>query len=280
MARSPIIDIHTHGIGRHDTRSAKAKDIANLSLAHGRAGTTAIVPTVYPGPIKKMRSDLAAIAEAMSMKLPRGSARILGAHLEGPFLNPARAGALSKESFIPPTLKTLKELIADYQNIVRHITIAPELPGAIKVIERATAEGIRISLGHSEATYAQAMKAKKAGAVSVTHLFNAMPQLHHREPGLAGFALMDSDIYIEVIADGIHVSDEMLAMVIRLKRPERIIAVSDSVKGPMKKGGVLQGGGMALRGSEPILKNAGMGRRALALALGLNAKRMLGIREG
>lgn len=275
LKKTGLIDIHTHGLGRHDTRQGNAPAILAMARAHGRAGVGAIVPTVYAAGIDTMRSHMAAIREAMQTTPEKGQARILGAHLEGPFLNPAKAGALDAKAFAAPSLTNLKKLLAGFGNTVKVLTIAPELRGALKAIERACAMGITISLGHSTATYRQAQRAKDAGATCVTHLFNAMAPLGHRETGLAGFALSDKDIYVEVIADGIHVSPEMLALVFRLKDPRRVIAISDSITGPMKKRGVLQGGGMPLSGSGEILKELGLSANARKLALGTNAARLL-----
>ena len=272
-----VIDIHTHGLGRYDTRSGRAEHILRMAGLHGKAGTDAIVPTVYSGSIPKMRSDLEAIARAMDAGHEKGSAKIIGAHLEGPFLNPARAGALERKSFIPPTLGNLKKLLSGYERVVRIITLSPELKGALRVIERAAGMDIVVSMGHSDATHAQAVSAANAGASSITHLFNAMAPLHHREPGLAGFALMDKDIYVEVIADGIHVHPEVLRMVFELKKPERIIAVSDSVSGPMRKGGLLQGGGAPLGPAQDILRSIGVPVRSIQMALGGNAANLLGL---
>jgi len=270
-----MVDIHTHGIGRYDTRTANAAHILKMAALHGRAGVSAIVPTVYPGSISKMRTDLTAIAEAMEAGDKKGGARILGAHLEGPFLNPLKCGALNAKSFQAPTSRALGDLLGGYEKVVRIITIAPELKGASKVIEKAASMGIVVSMGHSNATYEEARKGKKAGASSVTHLFNAMRPMHHREPGLAGFALMDEDICVELICDGLHVSPEMLRVVFKLKSSKRIIAVSDSVTGSMKKDGVLQGGGSALSPARKTLEEIGLSSGSIEMILGGNARRLL-----
>lgn len=271
------IDIHTHGISRYDTRAGKKEHILRMAALHGKAGTGAIMPTVYPGSIKKMRFHIQAIAEAMEGKRDKGSARVLGAHVEGPFLNPVMCGALDKETFIEPTLQAFMELIADYEKVIKVITIAPELKGALKVIEKAASLGIVVSMGHSDATYAEALSGKEAGAISVTHLFNAMRPMHHREPGLSGLGLMDDDIYVELICDGVHVSADMLRLVLKTKPRERIIAVSDSVKGPMRKGGVLQGGGAPLSSALEVLQETGLSPQGISLLMKGNAERMLWI---
>ncbi|MEW6676153.1 MAG: hypothetical protein AB1348_09185, partial [Nitrospirota bacterium] len=165
--------------------------------------------------------------------ITRHSSLILGVHLEGPFLNPLRCGALNKNSFIKPTISSLKKLIAGYEDIIKIITIAPELPGALKIIEKCIELGIKVNMGHSDATYKQALDSKKAGATGITHIFNAMRPFHHREPGLTGLGLLDKDLYIEVIADGIHLHPKTLELIFATKRLDRIILISDSIKGAM-----------------------------------------------
>jgi len=270
MAINGYIDIHTHGIGRFDTRTGRPEDILEIAAMHGTAGGSAILPAIYPGPIEVMRMHMEAVRQAMesqkSQAVGRGSsASIIGMHIEGPFLNPSKCGALDGSSFISPSQASLKKLTEGYEDIIRIITIAPEIPGALKVIEKCVAMGIRVSMGHSDATYAQAMKGKAAGATGITHLFNAMRPFHHREPGLAGLGLIDEDLYIEVIADGVHLHPRTLELIFNRKRLDRIILVSDSVKSRRKKGlpvysekGVLAGSGITISDAIELLKGIGV----------------------
>ncbi|HYQ47607.1 MAG TPA: hypothetical protein VEP69_00950, partial [Thermodesulfovibrionales bacterium] len=209
-----FVDLHTHGISKYDTRTDDYEDILSMARVHARAGTIAILPTIYSGPVPEMRKSLRAISRAMDAQAKADSkrlgARILGAHLEGPFLNPVRCGAMDRGSFLKPSFSVFKRLISGYEDIVRLITLAPELPGALKVIEKISAAGIRVNMGHSDATFRQAAEAKKAGATGITHIFNAMRPFHHREPGIAGLGLIDQDLYIEVIADGVHLHPKVL----------------------------------------------------------------------
>lgn len=190
---------------------------------------------------------------------------ILGVHLEGPFLNPVRCGALDKEYFLKPNVSNLRRLIDGYEDITKILTIAPEIPGALKVIEKSREYGLKVNMGHSDATYKEAEAGKKAGASGVTHIFNAMKPFHHREPGLAGFGLLDKDTYIEVIADGIHLHKETLRVIFSVKRSERVILISDSVKGARRSGkpvytgkGILAGSGSTLSFSLNVLKDIGI----------------------
>ena len=241
-----LVDLHTHGLGPYGTREAKNSGmILGLAALHGKKGAALIYPTIYPAELSAMRARMAAVKEAMN-KGARG-AFIGGINLEGPFLNPARCGALGAENFLKPTLSNLKRLIGGFEDVVKIITVAPEMPGALKVMERCAALGIKVNMGHSDATARQAREGKSAGASGVTHLFNAMRPFHHREAGLAGFALLDPDLYVEIIADGVHLGPEALALVLKVKNPEKIILVSDSVRGgrgrPVYEGGILAGGG-------------------------------------
>ncbi|MBI5639214.1 MAG: N-acetylglucosamine-6-phosphate deacetylase [Nitrospirae bacterium] len=273
---SGFIDLHTHGAGNFDTRTEKPSDILKIAKEHGKKGTAAIMPTIYPGQTEDMRRQMTAVKKAMEIQKANSSfislppASILGLHLEGPFLNPSKCGALDKNCFVRPTLSSLKKLIEGYEDIVKIITIAPEMTGALKVIERCAEAGIRVNMGHSDATFAQAEDGKKAGATGITHIFNAMRQFHHREPGLAGLGLIDEDLYIEVIADGVHLHPKTLELIFNRKRLDRIILVTDSVKSNRKKAaisggkpvydkkGILAGSGITLSDSFAVLRDVGI----------------------
>jgi N-acetylglucosamine-6-phosphate deacetylase len=193
-------------------------------------------------------------------------ARIAGVHLEGPFLNPLKAGALDPTSFHKPSEKTWKSLIEGFEDIVKMVTIAPETEGALHLIRTMSDMGIKVNLGHSDATYTEAEKAFHAGAKGITHLFNAMRSIHHREPGLAGFGLMNPDIYVEVIADPFHLHNQTIELIFRVKSHEKIIIVSDSVKDTAivsvshameDNNKILQGGSMTI--AEAMKRLAGLG---------------------
>ena len=279
-----LIDIHVYGAEKYDTQTRRQDDILRIADIHGQRGTDMILPTIYPGPVETMRESMGAIRRAMSSQ--RGGATILGVHLEGPFLNPERAGTLDRKSFLDPSTRHLSALIEGFEDIIRIITIAPELPGALKLIEICREKGFLVHLGHSDATFEQAEEGKRAGATGITHLFNAMRGFHHREPGLAGFGLMDDDLYVEVIADMAHLHVQSLKMVLEMKSPERILLVSDSVmgpgwgKGPIRgPGGTLQGSGITLMDCVKNLVTLGVHQEwALSFASD-NPKRYLGIED-
>jgi N-acetylglucosamine-6-phosphate deacetylase len=282
-----IIDLHTHGIGKYDTRSGSPEHIVRMAALHAKRGTGAILPTIYPDSIDVMRKNIEAVRKAIELRESNkgASAHLLGVHLEGPFLSPARCGALERTGFIKPSLSSLKKLIDGYEDIVKIITVAPEIPGALKVIEKCAALGIKVNMGHSDATYKQALEGKKAGATGITHLFNAMRPFHHREPGLVGLGLIDEELYTEVIADGVHLHPKTVELIFNRKRLDRIILVSDSVKGAgtgkgaiYGKDGTLAGSATTIEGVVKILRSAGIPDAEIIEASTDNPARYIGLR--
>ncbi len=249
-----LIDIHVHGAEKYDTRTRRQDDILQIAALHGHKGTSAFLPTVYPRPIDLMRENMAAIRRAMMGQ--REGATILGAHLEGPFLNPDRAGSLDRKVFALPSVEAFTRLVQDFEDLIKIVTIAPELPGALRLIELSREKGFLVQMGHSDASFDQAEEGKRAGATGVTHLFNAMRSFHHREPGLAGFGIMDEDVYVEIIADMTHLHPQSLKMIFDMKSPDKIILVSDSVMGPGWGSGPIRGAGGTLLGSGISLADA------------------------
>ncbi len=225
-----MIDLHIHGLTNYDTNTDSIEEILSIARLLGNRGIKGFLPTLYPAPIEIMRQQIELIANAIKLQEPT-QAEILGIHLEGPFINTSMAGALDRTSFLPATEYNLQCLLDGFYDLVKVITIAPEIEGALTLIRHIANMGIVASLGHSEATYSQAEEAYHAGAKGITHLFNAMSGIHHREPGLAGFGLLHKDIYVEIIADPFHLHPKTIEMVFRLKPIERIILISDAVKG-------------------------------------------------
>ncbi len=265
-----IIDTHTHGIGGYDTRTTDVDHILRIAEIHGSYEVSEILLTIYPSTIRVMRENMETIKRAMekqgirvnypvnrSQFQPQASgnppipplemggkggfekegregitqpAKIIGVHLEGPFLNPAKCGALNAMAFIEPAEYAFDELIEGFESFVRIISVAPEMSGAVGLIKKMSDKGIIVSMGHSDATYAEADAGFHAGAKGITHIFNAMRGFHHREPGIAGFALLNGDIYIEVIADPFHLHPKTLDLIFRTKNPDKIIIISDTVK--------------------------------------------------
>ncbi len=288
-----MIDIHTHGLCDCDTRGASPGDFLRMARLQGSLGVGAIVPTIFSSSIDEMRLDIGAAKKAMEYQREDRTpapglspAKILGVHLEGPFLNPARAGALDKGSFLPTTIASWKRLVDGFGEVVRIVTVAPELTGAPGLIEAMADMGVVVSMGHSNATYDEAEAGFRAGARGITHVFNAMRGFHHREPGIAGFALMNPEVYVEMIADPHHLHERTIELIFAVKDPDRIIIVSDTVKGSasgdggravVDTRGKLLGGSLALAGSTRRLVQVGFDPGLVERAAYQNPARYLGL---
>lgn len=213
-----FIDLHVHGGAGHDFMTADAAARAAIARHLARHGVTHFLATTMTAP---WAATLAAVE--------RLGAAGLGIHLEGPFLSPARCGVHPAADLLAPSPERLQALWERSQGHIRWITLAPELEGAVAFITAAAALGIGVSLGHSDATREQAQAGIAAGARHVTHIFNAMRPLHHRDPGLLGEALMNPRLSAEIIADGIHVDPLLVELFLRLKGPEQAVLVSDGI---------------------------------------------------
>jgi N-acetylglucosamine-6-phosphate deacetylase len=200
------------------------EDLLRLSLRVARQGVAGFLATFISSPKEDI---LAGLENVKKVQGREKGARILGVHLEGPFLHPERKGAHNPAVLRPPDLREVREWIAAGEGLVKLVTLAPELPGMRDVLRFLVKKGVRVSMGHTTADARQARAGKRLGATSVTHLFNAMNPIHHREPGLAGFALLDRDLYTELIADGVHVSDDITRLVLRVRPWDKVILISD-----------------------------------------------------
>jgi N-acetylglucosamine-6-phosphate deacetylase len=189
------------------------------------AGVDGYLPTLVTTSIENIQRSLAILANHTPN--PETSAQILGVHLEGPFLNYYKRGAHPAEYLLPLTINQVKRVLGDYAHLVKVITLAPELDSTGEVIPYVRSLGITVSLGHSQATAAEAQQAFVQGATMITHAFNAMPPLHHREPGLLGAAMNDPDVFCAFIADGQHVAPMILKILLRAS--ERLFIVSDAL---------------------------------------------------
>ncbi len=218
-----FVDLHVHGGGGHSMQSADAEEIRAAVGFHRAHGTTSLVVSVMSAPLDEMLATLRAVSELA------GEGGVQGAHLEGPFLNPLRAGAHDPSDLLAPDVATFERLRAASGDSVRVVTLAPELPGGLDLLRAVVASGAVGAIGHSDAGHHAAMAAFDAGATLVTHLFNGMRPWHHREPGLAGAALAHPSATCELINDGVHVHDAV-ARVAFAAAPGRIALVTDATR--------------------------------------------------
>jgi N-acetylglucosamine-6-phosphate deacetylase len=237
-----FIDLQVNGAGAIAVMSAAADALLRLSAELAREGTAAWLPTAITAPLERIEAVAATVAEAASAQSSRirgasgaaaeapgaaaQAAAILGMHLEGPFISPARLGAHPPLNLAPrgAALERVAALGA-----LRMLTLAPELDGALEAIAHLGARGVAVSLGHTDATLEQAQAAVAAGARMFTHTFNAMAPLHHRHPGAAAAAMLPSRALAAVIADGVHVHPEMLRLLYRARGAAGICLTTDRV---------------------------------------------------
>ena len=221
-----FIDTHVHGGAGAQFNTVDVDEVGAAARFHAGHGTTALLATLLPAPVDELVASLGAIGSAAGTP---AAPTILGVHLEGPFLSPARPGALDPSRFLAPDPGVLRRLLAAAPGTVRMMTLAPELPGALELIAALRAADAIASLGHSDASFAQATEALDAGAASVTHLFNAMRPFHHRDPGLLGAALDARMCSAELIADGIHVDPVALRLAFRARGAAGLRLITDAI---------------------------------------------------
>lgn len=228
------IDLHVHGGGGAQCNTAEPEEVRSVARFHARHGTTALLATTVAAEIAALQMALGAIAACATGSageaVPRDGAIVLGAHLEGPFLSPKRPGAMDPAVFAVPDGRALQRLLSAAGPALRIMTLAPELPGALELIESLIGAGVVASLGHSDATYAEASAGVRAGARAATHLFNAMRPFHHREPGVLGAVLDLPEVSCEFICDGVHAEPAALRVAYRAKGRQGVRLVTDAMQ--------------------------------------------------
>ncbi len=242
-----FFDVHIHGAAGHDVMEGTPDALDAVGTFLASRGTSAYLATTVTASLDATLRALDGLANEIA-KLPQpGRARPLGIHLEGPFLSHEKRGVQPAEHLLAPSIATFDRLVEAGRGHVRLITLAPELPGAVELAGHATSRGVRVSLGHSNATAAETRAAVAAGAVSATHTFNAMRQLDHREPGILGTVLTTDTLFSELICDGIHTEPEIVRLWWRAKGPERAILVTDAMAAAGMPDGEYQLGGFPVQ---------------------------------
>lgn len=219
------------GLAFPDLTLGDSQKLQQICQFLGNQGIDGFLPTLVTTSIEKIQQSLAVIADFLTTSSDQaGMAQILGVHLEGPFLHPQKRGAHPQEYLLPLNLENVKQVLGDYGKLVKVMTLAPELDETGEAISYLRSLGITVSLGHSQATAAEAEEAFALGASMVTHAFNAMPGLHHRQPGLLGVAITHPQVRCGVIADGQHVCPTMLQILLQASRNEAgLFLVSDAL---------------------------------------------------
>jgi N-acetylglucosamine-6-phosphate deacetylase len=255
-----FVDVHIHGAGGHDVMEGTREALEIITATVAAHGTTSLVATTVTGSEKETRDSVAGIAHFIlnTSQYPARelSAEILGIHFEGPFISPARRGVHPAKWIVRPSLELLAQLLGEARGTAQILTLAPELPGALELIEAARKAGLVVSLGHTDATYEQAQAAIEAGATHAAHVYNAMRPFSHRGTGVIGAVLTSPKVSAELIADGVHVDEAAMRMLVELKTPERVILVSDGISATGMPDGRYQLGMFEVQVSAGVARNA------------------------
>lgn len=237
-----LIDLHVHGMAGGDVMDGSRGSIDLMSRRFATHGVTGWLASTVTETLDVTEAAIDSVLTAMASPAP-GRAHILGIHLEGPFLNPEFKGMQNPAHLLSPDVAVARALLQHARGTVVKWSLAPELPGAEELMALLRREGVRISIAHTAATYEQAMHAVDMGAVHVTHCFNAMTGLHHRKPGVAGAAMLAGELFVELIADGVHVHPAVMQLLIRVKGRERVMLVTDSMSAADMQDGEYRFGG-------------------------------------
>lgn len=274
-----FVDVHIHAFRGQDTMQGE-QAVRAMSRELRKLGVAAFCPTTMsasPGDTLRAIRGIRAVMD----RPEEDGARVLGAHMEAPFLRESKAGAQRKEFFLDPSFETLKELTGGDLGAVRLITVAPEKPGSEPLIRQAVAAGIRVSVGHTAATAEETHLAADWGADHVTHTFNAQPPLHHRSPGVPGAALTDDRLRCEMICDGVHLHRDVVRLLAHCKGPERAVAITDAMEAAGLPDGEYALGGQKVfvRGNEARLADGTLAGSVLTMPRALeNLIHLFGIR--
>jgi N-acetylglucosamine-6-phosphate deacetylase len=243
-----FVDIHCHGGGGFSfDDSMNAATAAEYHLSHG---TTSVLASLVSAPVSKQVALLSELASLVENEV------IAGIHLEGPFLSSAKCGAQNPTFLTSPDAESVKSIISSANGNLKMITIAPELDGALAATKEFVKNDVVVALGHSDATSEIAIAATDAGASVVTHLFNAMRPLHHRDSGLADVALTDSRLFVELITDGKHVGDLSISLAQTAKK-RQFIAVTDAMSAAGMPDGEYKLGGLTVTCEDDVAVIAG-----------------------
>lgn len=263
-----FIDTHIHGILGHDTMDERKESIIEMSKILPKYGVTAFIPTTVTSSHEKLINISRTIKDSISVWKPEIGARILGIHLEGPYINPIKAGAQNKQYIRKPSIDEFNEYYHVSNGLIREITIAPEIRNAIKFIEYVLKRDIIVQIGHTNATFDEAIRGITAGAIKATHLYNGMRSIHHRDPGVVIALLSAPNIFLELIVDFIHVSPQMVKFTIDCAGINRIVLITDAISATGLPDGVYELGGLKIKvvkGVSRLIETGGLAGSTLTM---------------
>lgn len=294
------LDLHSHGAAGWAYDDASAAQLGQALAVHRAHGTTGILLSLVSAPVEQLARRLRELRRILPEVTRSSGVVVHGVHLEGPFLAPSRCGAHDPRMLCRPTLEAVETLLEAGEGILRLVTLAPECSGAAAAIQRFTQAGVTVAVGHTEADYETAAAAFDQGASLLTHAFNAMPGLGHRDSGPVGAALSRDHVALELIADGFHVHPVMIRTLFSAA-PGRVVLVTDSMPAAglgdgeyrlgvlpveVRNGAPLLAGTQTLAGSTLTMDRAvevavaaGVSKRRAVEAASLIPSRLLGLED-
>lgn len=248
-----MIDVHIHGANGYDMMDGTEDSIQEVSRACAATGCTSFLATSVSSTIVDLLNMIRSVKAVIGREQ---GARIAGIHLEGPYLNPKRKGMQNEKYLRHPNLEEMKLIIREAGSLIKMVTIAPELPGGLELISFLKEQGVVIAVAHSDATYEEAKLAFTAGASHVTHCFNGMRPIHHRDPGLIVAAFEEPHVSLQAIVDQVHLHPAIVRLMHRLKGPEGMVLITDALQAMGLGDGNYMFGGHHVTVSEGIARLA------------------------
>lgn len=251
-----LIDLHVHGANGSDVMDANVDALTVISSALAAEGVTGFLATTMSAPPKQIEQALCAVQDFIHHQKKAIGAKILGVHLEGPFISQEKMGAQRKDRALLPNIDYLKKWQSICNGLLKIVTLAPELPENLSLIRYLKQQYIIPSIGHTNATFSEGMAAIEAGCSHVTHLFNAMRGIHHREPGIATAALLSDQVTAEIIVDGVHVHPAMVDLALKMKGKDKLVLITDAMRAKCLGPGMHELGGQLIEVKDNIAQLA------------------------
>ena len=248
-----MIDVHIHGANGYDMMDGTEDSIQEVSRACAATGCTSFLATSVSSTMEDLLNMIRSVKAVIGREQ---GARIAGIHLEGPYLNPKRKGMQNEKYLRHPNLEEMKLIFQEAGSLIKMVTIAPELPGGLELISFLKEQGVVIAVAHSDATYEEAKLAFTAGASHVTHCFNGMRPIHHRDPGLIVAAFEEPYVSLQAIVDQVHLHPAIVRLMHRLKGPEGMVLITDALQAMGLGDGNYMFGGHHVTVSEGIARLA------------------------
>jgi len=266
-----LIDIHIHGANNADVMDGTFKALEIMAQTLPKEGTTSFLATTMTQGEQEIEAALKNAADYIKNQTDSSAAEVLGIHLEGPFIAAARAGAQPLQAIKKPNAALFKKWQSIAGNQIKLVTLAPEEEGGLELAAYLKETGVIASMGHTDALYEEVLKGIEAGVSHVTHLYNGMRGLHHRDPGVAGASLLHKELFVEMIVDGIHIHPKIVQLTFQQKGKEGIILITDSMRAKWMADGISSLGGqkVIVQDGKALLENGALAGSTLKMEEGI-----------